>query len=91
MPDPVIAMMGVVTGVVVLEPVLYSFEIVCAFIAYATPEVSFVDRCVVCFLSTGLIFAPRDVPPTHLPPQYAQNILGLLCRTVSNNYRLRGD
>ena len=47
MPDPVIAMMGVVTGVVVLELVLYSFEIVCACIAYATPEVSFVDRCVV--------------------------------------------
>ena len=32
-PDPGIAMMDVVTGVVVLEPVLYSFEIVCAFIA----------------------------------------------------------
>ena len=91
MPDPVIAMMDVVTGVVVLEPVLYSFEIVCAFIAYATPEVSFVDRCVVCFLSTVLIFAPKHVPPTHLPTQYAQNILGLRCRTVSNNYRLRGD
>ena len=90
-PDPVIAMIGVITGVVVLKPVLYSFEIVCAFIAHATPEVSFVDRCVVCFLSRGLFLAPKEMPPTHLPPQYAQNILGMLSRIVLKNYKLRGD
>ena len=64
MPDPVIAMIGVITGVVVIELILYRVEIACILFIYAILKVSFVDRCVVCFLSRGLFLAPKELPPT---------------------------
>ena len=90
-PDPVIAVSGVITGVVVIELVLYRFENAYAFFTYANLKVSFVDCCVVCFLSRVLFLAPKDVSPTDLPPQSVQNILSILSRTTSKNYKLRGN
>ena len=90
-PDPVIALIGVITEEVAIALILYRIAIAYLFFFYSLLKVSFVDRCC-CLLSFQ-----RPIPCSkgdaahHLPPQFAKNILGMLSRVVLKNYKLRED